>query len=207
VPRDLVVGNGSLQVMFDAHYLRGVYLPNLGKGNHTVGHPCRFGVFVDGRLSWADGPEWERRISYEPDTLVTDVSLTHRGLGLRLHVHDAVDFHEHDPFRRVTDDFERAPGNPWIPCTLWLAQYRIRAARSRAAPGPGHPRMDRPPRSPLRLVAGAAGSARAGNTPSRVEALSTLATQCGRHAGAVSDGKSPPGTGMGGGHPLRRALG
>jgi GH15 family glucan-1,4-alpha-glucosidase len=31
--------------------------------------------------------------------------------------------YEHDPFRRVTDDFERAPGNPWIPCTLWLAQY------------------------------------------------------------------------------------
>ena len=79
MPRDLVVGNGSLQVMFDADYrLRDVYFPNLGKENHTVGHPCRFGVFVDGRLSWVDGPEWERQIGYEPDTLVTDVTLTHR---------------------------------------------------------------------------------------------------------------------------------
>jgi len=49
VPRDLVIGNGSLQVMFDAAYrLRDVF-PNLGKENHTVGHPCRFGVFADGR--------------------------------------------------------------------------------------------------------------------------------------------------------------
>jgi GH15 family glucan-1,4-alpha-glucosidase len=40
--------------------------------------------------------------------------------------------YERDPFRRVTDDFERAPGNPWTPCTLWLAQYHIRAARSAA---------------------------------------------------------------------------
>jgi hypothetical protein len=35
-------------------------------------------VFVDGRLSWVDRPEWERQIGYEPDTLVTDVTLTHR---------------------------------------------------------------------------------------------------------------------------------
>jgi len=102
VPRDLVVGNGSLQVMFDADYrLRDVYFPNLGKENHTVGHPCRFGVFVDGRLSWVDGPEWERQIGYEPDTLVTDVTLTHRGLGLVLHVRDAVDFHENVYVREI----------------------------------------------------------------------------------------------------------
>ena len=40
--------------------------------------------------------------------------------------------YERDPFLRTTGDFEHAPGNPWIPCTLWLAQYRIRAARSAA---------------------------------------------------------------------------
>ena len=68
MPRDLVIGNGSLQVMFDAAYrLRDVYFPNLGKENHTVGHPCRFGVFADGRLSWTDSPEWERRLGYEAE--------------------------------------------------------------------------------------------------------------------------------------------
>jgi len=39
--------------------------------------------------------------------------------------------YERDPFLCVTDD-ARAFGNPWIPCTLWLAQYRIKAARSPA---------------------------------------------------------------------------
>jgi glucoamylase len=102
VPRDLVIGNGSLQVMFDAAYrLRDVYFPNLGKENHTVGHPCRFGVFADGRLSWVDSPEWERRIAYEIDALVTDVTLTHRQFGLVLRVRDAVDFHENIYIREV----------------------------------------------------------------------------------------------------------
>jgi glucoamylase len=102
VPRDLVIGNGSLQVMFDAAYrLRDVYFPNLGKENQTIGHPCRFGVFAEGRLSWIDNPEWERRIGYETDALVTDVTLTHRQLGLALHVRDAVDFHENIYVREV----------------------------------------------------------------------------------------------------------
>jgi GH15 family glucan-1,4-alpha-glucosidase len=38
--------------------------------------------------------------------------------------------YERDPFLRVTPDVGRVPGNPWLPCTLWLAQYRIAAARS-----------------------------------------------------------------------------
>jgi GH15 family glucan-1,4-alpha-glucosidase len=97
-----VIGNGSLQVMFDATYrLRDLYFPNLGKENHTVGHPCRFGVFADGRLSWTDSPEWERRIGYEPDALVSDVTLTHRQFGLVLHVRDAVDFHENIYVREI----------------------------------------------------------------------------------------------------------
>jgi GH15 family glucan-1,4-alpha-glucosidase len=103
VPRDLVVGNGSLQVMFDAAYrLRDVYFPNVGKENHTIGHPCRFGVFAGGRLSWIDSSEWERQLRYEADTLVTDVTLTHRQFGLVLHVRDAVDFHENIYVREIT---------------------------------------------------------------------------------------------------------
>ena len=30
-----------------------------------------------------------------------------------------------------SDDFQRIPGNPWIVCTLWLAQWYIATARSR----------------------------------------------------------------------------
>jgi oligosaccharide amylase len=35
-----------------------------------------------------------------------------------------------DYYFRQTDDLETVPGNPWLVCTLWLAQYYIRAARS-----------------------------------------------------------------------------
>jgi GH15 family glucan-1,4-alpha-glucosidase len=38
--------------------------------------------------------------------------------------------YESDNYMRVTDDVERVPGNPWFICTLWLADYRIAAARS-----------------------------------------------------------------------------
>ncbi|MEW6446746.1 MAG: glycoside hydrolase family 15 protein [Bacillota bacterium] len=35
-----------------------------------------------------------------------------------------------DYYFRQSDDLEKIPGNPWFICTLWLAQYHIRAARS-----------------------------------------------------------------------------
>jgi glucoamylase len=38
--------------------------------------------------------------------------------------------YEADGYMRVTDDTERVPGNPWFICTLWLADYRIAAARN-----------------------------------------------------------------------------
>jgi GH15 family glucan-1,4-alpha-glucosidase len=103
MPRDLSLANGSLQIMFDAAYrLRDIYFPNIGKENHTSGHTCRFGVFVDGRLAWVDEHGWDRRVGYEADTLVTDVTLAHSGLSVRLRVRDAVDFHEDLYLREVT---------------------------------------------------------------------------------------------------------
>jgi glucoamylase len=38
--------------------------------------------------------------------------------------------YEADGYMLVTDDVLKVPGNPWFICTLWLADYRIAAARS-----------------------------------------------------------------------------
>jgi GH15 family glucan-1,4-alpha-glucosidase len=38
--------------------------------------------------------------------------------------------YEGDSYMRLTDDTEKVPGNPWFICTLWLADYRIAAARN-----------------------------------------------------------------------------
>ena len=38
--------------------------------------------------------------------------------------------YERDYYFRVTEDFEKVPGNPWIICTLWLADWYIARATS-----------------------------------------------------------------------------
>ncbi len=40
--------------------------------------------------------------------------------------------YERDYYFRVDDDFERVPGNPWIICTLWLADWYIAIAKTEA---------------------------------------------------------------------------
>jgi len=37
--------------------------------------------------------------------------------------------YEQDYYFRVSDDFEQVPGNPWIICTLWLADWYIATAK------------------------------------------------------------------------------
>ncbi|WP_447972406.1 glycoside hydrolase family 15 protein [Nitrospira sp. Kam-Ns4a] len=102
MPRDLPLGNGSLLVNVDATYqLRDLYWPHVGLENHTNGHVCRFGVWVDGRFRWLDDPGWSRRLRYAPATLVAEVELSHPDLQLELVCHDAVDFHENLYLRRV----------------------------------------------------------------------------------------------------------
>ncbi|MFA4903547.1 MAG: glycoside hydrolase family 15 protein [Desulfobaccales bacterium] len=101
MPRDLPVGNGKLLICFDQNYcIRELYYPHVGLENHVSGKFCRSGVWVDGQFSWV-GPEWKRELRYLPDTLVTDVQLSHAGLGVALTCRDAVDFHEDIYLREI----------------------------------------------------------------------------------------------------------
>ena len=40
--------------------------------------------------------------------------------------------YERDYYFRVSDDFDKVPGNPWIICTLWLAEWYIATAKTAA---------------------------------------------------------------------------
>jgi GH15 family glucan-1,4-alpha-glucosidase len=92
MPRDIPIANGNLLVNFDLDYrIRDIYFPWIGQENHTRGEEFRLGVWVDGRFSWM-GPEWEKSLRYQDDSLATDVLLTHETLGVTLRCHDAVDF-------------------------------------------------------------------------------------------------------------------
>ena len=102
MPRHIPVGNGSLLANFHQTYqLRDLYWPHVGQENHTEGHPCRFGVWVDGQFRWADDTGWQRTLDYAHDTLVTQVTLHHPDLALRLICQDAVDFHEDLYLRQI----------------------------------------------------------------------------------------------------------
>ena len=102
MPRDIPVGNGSLLVNFDQTYqLRDLYWPHVGQENHTSGHPSRFGVWVDGQFHWVHDDGWQRTLDYAHDTLVTQVTLHHPDLALRLVCQDVVDFHEDLYLRQI----------------------------------------------------------------------------------------------------------
>ncbi|MCW3061047.1 MAG: family 15 glycosyl hydrolase, partial [Capsulimonas sp.] len=54
-------------------------------------------------------------------------------IGRKLWVHagaGGVARYERDYYFHVTDDFAKVPGNPWIICTLWLAEWYIATAKS-----------------------------------------------------------------------------
>ena len=40
--------------------------------------------------------------------------------------------YEGDGYFRASEDLAQVPGNPWLICTLWLAQWHIAKARTRA---------------------------------------------------------------------------
>jgi GH15 family glucan-1,4-alpha-glucosidase len=101
MPRDIPVGNGSLLITFDDLYrIRDLYSPRVGRHNHTNGHVQRFGVWVDGQMAWIEDEGWHRDLRYKPDSLTTEVVLTHHNLGLEVICHDVVDIHKPVYFRK-----------------------------------------------------------------------------------------------------------
>jgi len=92
VPRSLVLGNGNSLIGFDATYsVRDIFYPRVGDANHTMGNVCRTGFYVDGRFAWLDDPAWVRKFGYAEDSLVSDVRLSHPGLGISVRFEDFVD--------------------------------------------------------------------------------------------------------------------
>ncbi len=101
--RDIPVGNGSLLVTFDDKYqIRDIYYPHVGQENHTEGFPFRFGVWADGEFSWVfDDDDWERELKYLPETLVTDVRLVNKKIGVEIVCNDTVLSHENVFLRKI----------------------------------------------------------------------------------------------------------
>lgn len=114
MPRDLPIGNGTLLAAFDFDYrIRDFYYPRIGKENHALGYPWRFGVWLEGEFSWLGREEWQLERNYIRDALVTEVTATHPRLPLRLVFNDAVDYEKNILLRRVR--VQNLSGRPLAP--------------------------------------------------------------------------------------------
>lgn len=103
MPRDLPIGNGNLLINFDANYnVRDIYYPFVGLENHTLGFPCRTGLWVDGEFLWLDDRSWSRVLLYKHDALVTQVTLANDHLGLAIAASDAVDIEKNIMVRQFS---------------------------------------------------------------------------------------------------------
>lgn len=95
MPRDLPIGNGTLFLCFDEHFqIREITYPFTGAENHTVGHPCRFGFFVDQTMSWINSRDWTLSLKYRKDSLVTSVTGESSVHNLSFAADDGVDFYQ-----------------------------------------------------------------------------------------------------------------
>ena len=103
MPRSLVLGNGNTLVGFDATYsVRDIYYPRVGDANHTMGNVCHVGFFVDGKFAWLEDGAWQRQLGYVEDSLVSDVTLTHPGLGITVNFMDYIDLARNWFIRNLT---------------------------------------------------------------------------------------------------------
>ena len=92
MPRSLVLGNGNTLIGFDATYsIRDIFYPRVGDANHTMGNLCRVGFYIDRKFAWLDERAWDRKLGYAEDSLVSDVTVSHRGLGISVRFEDYID--------------------------------------------------------------------------------------------------------------------
>ncbi len=102
MPRHLALGNGTMLVNFDAELnMRDLYFPRVGEANHILGHRNARGVWVDGEFDWVHSASWVRSLAYEDETLVSNVSALHAGMGVRLEITDTVHHRENLFLKRI----------------------------------------------------------------------------------------------------------
>jgi GH15 family glucan-1,4-alpha-glucosidase len=90
LPREIVVSNGRVCVALDNQMvIRDFFYPRVGLENHLTGHYSRLGIWTDRRFSWIN-ENWEVKMKYLPETLVSQCFAGNQDEGLQLEINDAV---------------------------------------------------------------------------------------------------------------------
>ncbi|HVA10885.1 MAG TPA: glycoside hydrolase family 15 protein [Candidatus Dormibacteraeota bacterium] len=103
--RPVVLSNGQLFVGLDESGLvHDFYYPYVGLENLTNARSIqhKIGVWVDGQFSWTDSGDWEVRVDFEVDALVSDIWMRSAKLGISLHLQDFIDSIHNALIRHIT---------------------------------------------------------------------------------------------------------
>jgi len=90
--RKIVLGNKNLVLTYDSNLnVRDFYFPHIGDENHLEEDKNRIGFWVSGKFSWID-EEWNRKIRYKKDALVSEIVATSDYLKLEMKEEAAVHY-------------------------------------------------------------------------------------------------------------------
>lgn len=92
--RPIVLSNGELHVGLNNYgMVHDFYYPYVGFENHAAGDGLRHkvGVWIDGSLSWTDGPGWRFTYEYPYNALIGRIVATNDQLQVSLEFEDFVD--------------------------------------------------------------------------------------------------------------------
>lgn len=108
--RPVVLSNGQLFVGLDENGLvHDFYYPYVGLENLTNARSSqhKIGVWIDGQFKWTDDGSWQVLVEYEPDAMVSQITLRSDELELSLALHDYVDIETNSLVRHITVTNER----------------------------------------------------------------------------------------------------
>jgi GH15 family glucan-1,4-alpha-glucosidase len=90
LPREIVLSNGRVFVALDTQMaVRDFFYPRVGLENHLVGHYSKLGIWADRKFSWIN-ENWNVKMKYLPETLVSKCSARNQDVSLQLEINDAV---------------------------------------------------------------------------------------------------------------------
>jgi GH15 family glucan-1,4-alpha-glucosidase len=93
MPRQLVIGNGSMLATFDEHLeMRDFYFPYVGMEDHSAYKDHhRIGVWVQGKgFRWISDGSWKITPRYKPETMVGSSLIQNDALGIKIVAEDMV---------------------------------------------------------------------------------------------------------------------
>lgn len=90
--KKIILGNKNLVLTYDSNLnIRDLYFPHIGDENHLEEDKNRIGFWVSGKFSWID-EEWNRKIRYKKDALVSNIVATSDYLKVKIKEEAAVHY-------------------------------------------------------------------------------------------------------------------